>query len=256
MATANKHKYYEVLNLIGYGLSKFNKSFVETFGYKSKSSFYRYIVSLGIAETESVVKNRQDLFDGMSEGGVRKGWWQKGAVYKHRKDYIDSLFGNLNVKDFVDIVKLSLSETINNSSIAPQVSPITRSCYKQMQNTGLEAENYFMNNYTSIQSFSDSKLEDARLFGDGYDFQLIIQNHIYLVEVKGVKKISGQIRMTEKEYNKAIEYSDNYALAVVSNLIEIPKIAIIYNPTQKLTLTQQKISSIQTFYRTNEQIWK
>jgi hypothetical protein len=255
MSASNKHKYYDVLNLIGYGLSKYDKSFVEVFGFNSKSSFYRYIVSLKVAETEDVVKNRQDLFDGMVQGGVRKGWWQKGATYKHRKDHIDSLFGSLDVNEFVDIVKLSLSESIGDKSIAPAINPIVRSCYKQLQSTGLQAENYFINNYTNIQTFEHSTLEDARLFGDGYDFQISVPKLFYLIEVKGVREKSGQIRLTEKEYRKAIEYTDNYALAVVSNLVEIPKITLICNPTKELTLKQSTIMTNQTYYNSIEQVW-
>jgi hypothetical protein len=99
MPTKNRHEYYEILNLIGYGLSKFNYDFIKTYGFNTKSDFYNYIVKIGIAETVGTVKNRQDLFDGMVDGGERKGWRQKGPVYKHRKDYIDSLFGNLNYKE-------------------------------------------------------------------------------------------------------------------------------------------------------------
>lgn len=32
----NMHKNYEILNLIGYGLSKFNNEFIELFGFSSK----------------------------------------------------------------------------------------------------------------------------------------------------------------------------------------------------------------------------
>ena len=59
----SKHPHYELLNLIGYGLAKFDKLFIKEFQCSSKSEFYRYVVSLGIAETTGVVKNRMDLFD-------------------------------------------------------------------------------------------------------------------------------------------------------------------------------------------------
>jgi hypothetical protein len=80
----NKHKNYELLNLIGYGLAKFDMGFVKKLGFKTKTAFYEYIVTLNIAETEGVVKNRQDLFDPFFDDG-RKGWWQKGDAYIHRK---------------------------------------------------------------------------------------------------------------------------------------------------------------------------
>lgn len=52
----SKHKHYELLNLLGYGLAKFDNEFIKEFGYQTKSDFYQYFVDLGIAETRSVVK--------------------------------------------------------------------------------------------------------------------------------------------------------------------------------------------------------
>lgn len=52
----SKHPHYELLNLIGYGLAKFDKIFIKEFQCSSKSEFYRYVVSLGVAETTGVVK--------------------------------------------------------------------------------------------------------------------------------------------------------------------------------------------------------
>ena len=42
----SKHPHYELLNLIGYGLAKFDDTFIKEFQCSSKSEFYRYIVSL------------------------------------------------------------------------------------------------------------------------------------------------------------------------------------------------------------------
>jgi hypothetical protein len=59
----NKHENYEILNLVGYGLSKFNDEFITEFGFKTKTAFYEYCIEIGIAETVGTVKNRMDLFD-------------------------------------------------------------------------------------------------------------------------------------------------------------------------------------------------
>jgi hypothetical protein len=251
--TSTRHKYYDTLNLIGYGLSKFDKLFINEFGYSTKTKFYEYIVELGIAETTGVVKNRQDLFDGMDAdpSRKRKGWWQKGDMYKHRKDYIDSLFGALDVYEFVEIVRLSIAEATNDTSIVQTVRPILRSRYKQLQITGLEAESYFINNYSREGNFVSARLEDARLLGDGYDFQLTTASTIYLAEVKGIHDPHGHIRMTKNEYEKAVEYKEQYALTIISNLIEIPQMTVIYNPVNIIPFEEQKIVSKQIFYRSS-----
>lgn len=77
IVTGNKHQNYELLNLIGYGLAKFNNDFIKEFGAKSKSEFYEIFRKNGIVDTSSTVKNRQDLFDAfliMAEkvGGKRR----------------------------------------------------------------------------------------------------------------------------------------------------------------------------------------
>lgn len=72
------------------------------------------------------------------------------------------------------------------------IEPITQSKFKKMQETGLEAELCFMNNYQNIELFVNGVLQDARLFGDGYDFQIAINSNNYLAEVKGIRQNKGK----------------------------------------------------------------
>ena len=44
MKKQGKHENYEILNLIGYGLAKFDMAFVEYFSFKTKTAFFEYIV--------------------------------------------------------------------------------------------------------------------------------------------------------------------------------------------------------------------
>ena len=263
MPSNQKHENYDILNLIGYGLSKFNMDFVKFYGFDSKTKFYEYIVSIGIAQTVGTVKNRQDRFDGMNLESPRKGWWQDGnrTDYKFRKDYIDSFFGNLGAEDFVNVVKMSIAQKADGNALTSATanlqknennvvtSPLIRSYFKQMQETGREAEYFFLNNYMTIDTFASAKIEDARLFGDGYDFQLSLPNQYYLAEIKGLRTDKGNIRLTEKEYSKACEYKNDYALVIVKNLIETPKFVSIFNPIQNIELEKCKITSEQVFFR-------
>jgi len=255
MKKSNKHENYEVLNLLGYGLSKFNNSFIEEFGFQTKSAFYEGMVHLGLVETGSVVKNRQDLFDPFFDNG-RKGWWQKGDTYKHRKTFIDSLFGDLDVFSYADVVKMYLQEKFNYQlEKAFTVKPIIRSQFKKLQETGIEAELFFMNNYKSLILFEEGKLQDARLLGDGYDFQIDIGNAYFLAEVKGVRETKGTIRLTKNEYNMANEYQDRYILTIISNLNDTPKITLVSNPLHKLEFSKNILRQEQTQYNTKSIIW-
>jgi hypothetical protein len=250
----NKHENYELLNLIGYGMAKFGMDFVEEFEVKTKMGFYKYIVQLKIAETTGTVKNRQDLFDPFFDSG-RKGWWQKGNTYIHRKILIDSLFGDLEAVQFAEIVKAYIGSKFGNMDKITAISPVMKSRFRQLQATGREAELYFINNYQLIENFSDGLLDDARLYGDGYDFQIQISEKYFLAEVKGVRELSGSIRFTENEYIKANEYKDEYSLVVISNLVDIPRMSVMFNPVKNMKLTKKIAVQNQTTYHSEFMAW-
>lgn len=255
MNNKGKHKNYEILNLIGYGLAKFDISFIECFGFKKKTDFYKYLVEKGIAETIGTIKNRQDLFDPFFSNG-RKGWWQKGDTYIHRKIFIDSLFGSLNSSAYANIVQLYLKDYfLISETLTTSVSPVLKSKFRQLQATGKKAESFFINSYKKIDHFENGILEDAREFGDGYDFQIEVKNHFYLTEVKGVRTNYGSIRMTKNEFYKAQEYHDNYVLIVVSNLDDIPKMSVFFNPILHLNFTQKTVHSTQLNYHSDSILW-
>lgn len=235
----NKHKNYEILNLIGYGLAKFNEEFIYEFGFKTKSAFYEYCIEIGISETVGTVKNRMDLFDPFFPNN-RQGWHQKGDAYIHRKLLIDSLFGNENVTGYSNIVKLYLKENYKVKELFVEVKPIVKSRFKKLQETGLEAELYFMNNFNSIEHFKGGSLEDARLFGDGYDFQISVNEHTFLAEIKGIRAQKGRFRMTENEYNKALEYKNDYFIALVLNMNDLPTFSVIENPANNLKFKKEE----------------
>lgn len=252
----SKHENYEILNLLGYGLGKFNDDFIKQFGFKTKVSFFQYFVELGIVETASVVKNRMDLFDHFFPDNGRKGWWQKGDAYIHRKLLIDSLFGNENVFGYANIVKLFLKEHYNLKCLLEEVEPINKTRFKKLQETGFEAESYFLSNFNSIDIFKGGTLEDARLYGDGYDFQINVTGKAFLAEVKGVRAKKGRFRLTENEYRKAEEYESSYIITVVLNLDDMPTFLTIDNPLKKLKFIEKKIVSKETKeYQLSADIW-
>ena len=109
-----RHKNYEILNLIGYGLAKFDMSFVQEFGFQVKQRFFEYIVEVGVAETVGTVKNRQDVFEPFFAHNHRQGWRQRENKYIYReKVYFDSVLGSDNVQIYAKIVKLYLNKNFN-----------------------------------------------------------------------------------------------------------------------------------------------
>lgn len=249
-----EEKISEIMNLIGYGLAKFDNAFVREFNQVSKAAFARYVVSIGLANTEKAVSNRMDSFDPYFDNG-RRGWFQRNQR-EHIKLFIDSLFGNEDVHGFANIVKLYIKD-FDSDIVLPteQISPTQQSRFKQLQETGKEAEFYFINNYRNIPLFTTGVLEDARLWGDGYDFQVQCDNSYFLAEVKGLRATKGSIRLTQNEYNKASEYKNDYVLVVVSNLTNTPKLNYIKNPIEHLSLTPKEQQTIQINYYSENIIW-
>jgi hypothetical protein len=251
----NRHKNYEALNLIGYGLAKFDMNFVREFGFKTKTEFYEEMVRRGVGETMGTIKNRQDLFDPFFPNN-RKGWWQKGDTYIHRKHLIDSLLGDYDVKKYASILKLYLKTNLNIEYLKPaKVTPIIKSKFNQLQLTGRVAELYFKENYQQIEIFKNGLLEDARLFGDGYDFQIQVKTKYFLVDVKGIRSNYGAFRMTEKEFTCAAEYKNDYGLVIVSNLENKPKMTTVFNPVKCLSLERKSTFHEQITYYSKAIKW-
>lgn len=245
----------EIMNLIGYGLAKFDLSFTNEFGFKTKTSFNKYIVQIGLAKTEKAVSNRQDSFDPYFDNG-RKGWWQRNQR-QHIKLFIDNLFGNEDVKAYSNIVKYLIQNNGFELKLDfTQPNPIIKSKFKQLQKTGKEAEYFFMSNYKSIKIFENAIIEDARLWGDGFDFQMNTNENFILAEIKGIREKSGSIRMTKNEFNKANEYKDSYFLIVISNISKTPKMNILQNPLEKLELEEKELISTQINYHSKNIFWQ
>lgn len=235
---SQKHENYELLNLLGYGLAKFDNDFIKEFGCNTKTEFFNFFVDMGIVKTASVVKNRMDLFDYFFPQNPRKGWWQKGDAYIHRKHLIDSLFGNENVVGFANIIKLILKKEYH-IELTHKVSPLLESKFKKMQSTGLEAELYFWHNFNEIAILQNGKITDARLYGDGYDFFVETAKSEFLCEIKGIRESSGTLRLTQNEFEKAQEFSDSYLLVAVMNLQNSPQFKSILNPLEFLEFSEK-----------------
>ncbi len=252
-----RHKNYKILNLIGYGLAKFDMSFVQEFGFQVKQRFFEYIVEVGVAETVGTVKNRQDLFDPLFAHNHRQGWRQTENKYIYReKVYIDSVLGSDNVQSYAKIVKLYLHKHFNaRIELFESISPIIESKYRHLQVTGLKAELFFRDNYEKADIFKNGVLEDARIYGDGYDFQIKVNQVFFLIEVKGLKNNYGSIRFTEKEFRQAKKYEDAYVLVVVSQLEYVPKMHIFPNPTKILSFTKKVVTQEQVTYHSESLEW-
>ncbi|MBC7366000.1 MAG: DUF3883 domain-containing protein [Undibacterium sp.] len=228
---------------------------VAALGFKTKSLLFNRLIERGVAGTRETLKNRQDLFNPLVRN-TKVGWWQNGDRYLHRKILLDSLFGDLDATRYAAILENYLQTYFPIAGESPkQISPILKSKFRQLQETGNEAELFFMNNFRTIAPFASGLLQDARLFGDGYDFQIAVETDYFLAEVKGVRAQSGGIRLTSNEFAKADEFRDKFCLAVISGLEAVPRINVFFDPLSTLKFSKQSLTSEQVFYSVPSRRW-
>ena len=253
--SGSRHTNYEVLNLVGYGLAKFEDELVTALGFKTKSAFFSSLIGRRVAETRGTLKNRQDLFNPLVRH-AKIGWWQNGDRYLHRKTLLDSLFGDLDAVNYAAMLENYFQTyfPVAGEWVKP-IAPILKSKFRQLQETGNEAELFFMNNYRTISCLARGALQDARLFGDGYDFQIAVDDVYFLAEIKGVRGSSGGIRLTNNEFIKAEEFRGRFCLAVVSCLEAAPRINVLFDPLSVLKFSRQSVQSKQVFYSTPVRRW-
>jgi hypothetical protein len=197
-----RHPNYVGLNLVGYGLAKFENELVTLLGFATKAELFRDLIARRLSKTRGTLKNRQDLFNPLVRGG-KIGWWQNQDRYLHRKTQLDSLFGNLSATEYAVMLSRYLDAEFPTPGVPQQsLPPLMRSQFRRLQETGAEAEAFFLQNYRQIAMFTNAAIEDARQFGDGYDFQLSLQSTYWLAEVKGVRAQVGAIRLTLQRYSR------------------------------------------------------
>ena len=246
-APGKKHPNYWILNLIGYGLAKFEDSLTQALGFPTKEALYRDLIGRGVASTRGTIKNRQDLFNPMVRG--TGGWWQHQGRYTHRKLHLDSLFGSLTHQGYAEMLLHYLDAEFPQPGIFPRLAPpVIHSMFRQLQETGAQAEVFFLNHYRQIAPFASSTIEDARLFGDGYDFQLSDGNQYWVAEVKGIKTRQGAVRLTANEFAKAEEFRERFCLVVVSDLDSEPAMVPVFNPIDQIAFTRQVRATEQVQY--------
>lgn len=251
----HRHPNYVALNLVGYGLAKFEGRLITALGFGSKADLFRDLVVRGVARTRGTLKNRQDLFNPLVRGG-KVGWWQNGDRYRHRKTQLDILFGGLDAIQYADMLSQFLDAEFPEPGTPKRtLPPLMKSQFQQLQKTGIEAELYFLQNYRMVATFADAGIEDARQLGDGYDFQLTLGSEYWVAEIKGTRARTGAVRLTSNEFDRAQELRDRFCLVVVANLDKLPTMVPIFDPLRQINLTRQIIVSEQIYYHSATLDW-
>ena len=88
--------------------------------------------------------------------------------------------------------------------------------------------------YKEVTEFVGASLTDTTGWGCGFDFKLAPYGTypFCAVEVKGLRARSGQIQMTDLEFEMAEALRERYFLVLVRNFVEVPFHSVIKDPTK------------------------
>jgi len=246
-----KENLYQAM-FIGLFLSKFDKKALLILGFKNFTEAYNTFGLLLKVKPLSI-RNYRDEFDPVFPN-ARKGW-HKRLMHQSRKDMLLK-YSNLDILGFVVKIKqiiyinpdidlleekvISLEEDNNNKFI------------KRLM-TGQAAEQYFKDNFQSIELFKNCSLQDTTKLGCGFDFKLNLDNKFYAIEVKGLSLNTGNIMLTPKEYKIANFLKEDYFIFLVKNFIKEPEYNIYRNPIfeQQLKFNKQEQIITQVSWNAN-----
>ena len=218
--------------IVGYAMSRLNRLYlagrdVHTWG----EAFNQASTALGLPPAS--FKNLRDEFDPFFDN-ARKGWWKRNV----RQDRQRVLLEFEPVSDMALLELVSRILTGDHAAAAPVVDviaePTTRvSNVADRLLTGRMAEDYFVERFESILDAPGASLEDLRISAQGFDFGLKERPGL-AIEIKGLRKSSGGVLFTDREWSVATERRDDYWLVVVGDLEASPRHQVVKDPTTKL----------------------
>lgn len=243
--------------VVAFYLSKFDKTSYANLNFGNATNTHKIIGEI-LSVNPNSIKNMREEFDPYHPND-RVGWYQR-PLRPSRQKVFDS-FSELSEHALRTIVLGILNEDTNDS-LSQMIELVVETndsdsddhdssnseniTYSSRGITGEKAEEYFKNNWKSHYPFF-SEIENKTKDGCGYDFKIISDNAKKLIEVKGMKNLTGGILLTSKEWETAKEYQENFDLFIVSNINETPSVQIITNPAAKL----EPKETIQTVIQVN-----
>lgn len=233
--------------MVGYALSRLGKSLLAEFGCKTWNQAFA-LTSQALGEKHNSLKLLRDEFDPFFENG-RKGWWDRPphpsrvAVLHEFEDVSDAAL--------IETVRRILShDTLPLEAVFEAVTtpPDRVAGVAERLLTGRLAEEFFIKSCREILDIAPARLVDMRLSARGYDFEVSSLPGV-AIEVKGLKKLRGDVLFTDREWTEALSRRDDYWLVVVGNVPEAPRAGVTRDPTEVLDATCSIVQSCCAVWR-------
>ena len=240
--------------IVAFYLSKFDREALKNLGYSNFSEAFKEI-GRKLNIKPNTIKNMREQFDPYYDN-PRVGWYQR-ELTRSRIDVLEK-FDSLSKDEITEIVRNILDENESEylrlyTGLISDDNEVRTSERKYTTRgvTGKKGEHIFKQffNQTLKQQYTkDVELIDTRDLGCGYDFEVNNNGNIEAVyEVKScIDNNCREILLTNKEWHTAEHLKERYNIVIVSGILNIPKVTIHNNPSQKFNpkLCMQKSISV------------
>lgn len=207
--------------ILGLFLSKFDKEALNILGFKSfREAFNVSGFSLKIKPMS--IKNYRDEFDPYF---INSRIGRQSRPMRPNCKLLYDLFKDYEFENFTKLIlhQLEFEDELQDFGAFSNNSLLfENTIFAKRLITGEAAEEYFRQKYKDIEVFEGFELIDTTKKGCGFDFKLKKKELFWGIEVKGLSGKSGNISMTEKEFNVAKLLRHQYYLFVVKNFQEMP----------------------------------
>lgn len=238
--------------IVGYALSRLGVRLLAELGCKTWNEAFA-VTSKALGEKHNSLKLLRDEFDPFFDNG-RKGWWDR-PPHPSRVAVMH---------EFEDVSDAALVETVRRiltRDVAPlqdvfdAVSTPTGRVAGVAERllTGRLAEEYLIKSSLEVLDIAPSRLVDKRLSACGYDFEVRSLPGV-AVEVKGLKKLRGDVLFTDREWTEALSRREDYWLVVIGNVSSAPRGRVTRDPTAVLDATCSLVQSSSAVWRAGVQV--
>jgi hypothetical protein len=223
-------------------LSRFDKKALFALGFQNWTEAFN-VISLSLNVSYNSINQYRNIFDYYFPNS-RKGWdknkigprqkemetlnFYKDYTFDEMLNIVQNIIFGVNFDLPIDWV-LKMNKKTDDNFSEMENSKNQNTLAKRLM-TGQAAENYFLNIYQDLDLFKGGKLEDTRTFGCGFDFKIEHNSNSFAVEVKGLAQKSGNLLLTDKEYQTAFYLKENFILFVVKNFAQEPDHLILPDP--------------------------
>lgn len=218
--------------IIGYAMSRLDATYLLARGTPTWTvAYHQAAESLGLPT--ATFKNLRDEFDPCFDN-ARKGW--HGREIRPERQRVLVEFEAVSDVALLELVARILSR--DAEAVAPAVESVSEPS-KRVANvadrllTGRLAEEYFITHHRNILEMPEAVLDDLRIAARGYDFGVVGHPHL-AVEVKGLRKSSGGLLFTDREWTEATSRRESFWLVVVGDLDSTPRHGLLKDPVANL----------------------